>query len=416
MIDYRLYTWQLLNLAVILFYPLLRKVLGWNTTEINKQMFKYLSITVLFSIIIQVSYVFSFIQDTEFIYIQFIIILYYAQTGFMQFTSGIRSLPMKVKRFNEDIVKKIARAYGGKNFETEDGIFKFQIITPYRMQYAVYMDRVKDEGYFNFQSFPSNLRLYKILLLFSYYLSSQALTTTSEDVKIPFFDAQLSAVLSVIVVMSVVVLLAYLETSSLMTFASEFPDFYKKALTKTALSLAGGSSEPNDNTSVINTSKDKAKALLEKRDFNLVQAKKQELQKKVDSVFGTDDKVKSIDPKVIERVRLMNAVKRVLNSTPKWKTVSLAEIAKIVKGDEKEVEIIISGLRDLKEVTGIYDIWEKQYHGDSMGQWLQTQNVIEAINENKLDTVRSVKIYPDGTSELFLKEDEEDNQKNLKKN
>lgn len=193
-----------------------------------------------------------------------------------------------------------------------------------------------------------------------------------------------------------------MESNSLITFANDFPNFYKKALHKAAIE-----SSPKQGKSGGFSVKSKAQDIINRRDTNVLKAKKEEFQNKIESVFGSQED-NNIDPNMIKRVRLMNAVKRVLNSTPPWKTVTLDEIVNEVKGVKEEVELIIAGLRELGEVKGIYDIWAKQYYGDAISNWMQTKTGIASLASSDIkNNIKSLRIQSDGSAEIILKGDDE---------
>ena len=402
MSDLRLYLWQLLVLATILLYPLIRKIISPKTVMLDAKIRFPWIITLILSMISQILYQFEIFKSTEFIYIQFIVIIYYLTSGFMYFTASYQSKPQKLRHYNFNLVKKIARAYGGKNFEEENNQIMFRIITPYRSQFDGIAGIEDNHGIYYFKAKTENLRISKLILLLNYYLIALSVTENNELVKLPLFDLKVSAILASIISICLILYIGYVEGNSLVTFANDFPEFYKKALHKAAIESTPGQ-EKSSGSSVMS----KAQGIIDRRDTNVLKAKKVEFQNKIESVFGSQDD-KNIDPKMVKRVRLMNAVKRVINSTPPWKTVKLDEIATMVDGSKEEVELIISGLRDIGEIKGVYDIWTKQYHGDAISNWMQIQTGIDSLSSNGIaKNIQSLRIQSDGSTELILKGDDE---------
>lgn len=408
MIDNRLFIWQLLTLVFILIQPLFRKIMSMRTITIGDGYLRPFILSAVLSAVIQVLFFSEIIASTEFLYLQLIIVLYFISSGFNHSVLSAESEPVKISSINKTILQKISKAFGGGNVEAESNMLIFSLSTPYRLKFDATARVIEGEGRFSFTARNENLRVQKLVMIVSFYLITTAVVEGTENVKFPFLATDVSAVLASIIGVSIVIILNFAESNAISTFSTEFPIFYKKALQSAALDSILPEGTKTTGKSGFSTTKDKAKALIEKRDINVLKAKREEIKNKIQSVFGMEEEDSKLDPKAIERVRLMSAVKRILNSTPPWMTVSLEQITKKVKGKTAEVEIIISGLRSLNEVKGIYDIWNKEYHGASMSQWLQTQSVVEAISKNDLgDNIQSVKIYPDGSSELYLKEKED---------
>lgn len=408
MIDNRLFIWQILLLSFILIQPLFRKIMSMNTITIGDGYLRPFILSAVLSVVIQVLFFSEIIASTEFLYLQLIIVLYFISSGFNQSIMSAESDPVKLSSINISILQKISKAFGGGNVEEESNTLIFSLSTPYRLKFDASARVIEGEGKFLFTSRNENLRVQKLVMIVSFYLIATAVVEGTENVKFPFLATDVSAVLASIIGVSIVIILNFTENSAISTFSTEFPIYYKKALQNAALESILPERTGQKSKSGLSTTKDKAKALIDRRDTNLLKAKRDEIKNKINSVFGLEEGDTKLDPQAIERVRLMSAVKRILNSTPPWMTVSLEQITKKVKGKTSEVEIIIAGLRSLNEVKGIYDIWNKEYHGASMSQWLQTQSVVEAISKDDLgENIQSVKIYPDGSSELYLKEKED---------
>ncbi|MHA2250218.1 MAG: hypothetical protein ACXAD7_07640 [Candidatus Kariarchaeaceae archaeon] len=401
MVNERLFIWQLFVLAVIIYFPVLRKVMSWNKVKIDVAYLKSASFMTLASIILQFSYYRDNLDTTEFQFLQLIFVLIFYATGFNLSIFEWESDSIKIVQFNKPIIKKISKALGGTEPEPVGTGLKFHISTPYRMQYDVegYIDKDKKEGIFFIFSSVGNLRLIKVILFLGLYLIMDGISKNTENVVFPLFDFNVSSVFAVLASVSFSVLLVSYEMQSGNGFVQDLPLLYKKLLQQSALDVLD--SKPKRDHDGVKT---KAQAILDKRKSNTIAAKKSELKDRVDSIFGQKTN-EGIDPDTIKRIRLTETVKRILNSTPPWTSVSLAEISKLADGPEDDVEIVIAGLSDLNEVLGIYDIWTKTYSGASISQWFVTKMMMNIDKNNvKLD---NVKIFPDGGAEFSLKNQED---------
>lgn len=108
----------------------------------------------------------------------------------------------------------------------------------------------------------------------------------------------------------------------------------------------------------------------EKLNFSIARAEK-EKEEKIDKLLDRADTRLNpqIKPEVIRMESLIREVKKVLNATPEADYVKLADIVKILGGLKKtsndEVEQIMIGLVNKREVRGEYDIWTKSYSGSN---------------------------------------------------
>jgi hypothetical protein len=350
-------------------------------------------------------YIESTIEAPEFQFLEILIIFIYLYSGYNYTEYSWTSRDSKLLTFNTSILKRIGRSFGGSKIEELDFGQTFTITTPYRLKYQIdtMVNPEKKTGAFILTSNTSNLQVIKLINLISFYLMTEAVTSNKENVNFPILGLDTNSVLAVLFSISLTLVILYIETETGKNFTQSLPDMYAKLLQKEALSkLHGGPGVPGIKRP--EDVKGRAQAVLDKRKSNVLKAKKEEVEGKLSSVFGEKDEV-PLDKKSIERMRLMQTVKRILNSTPPWKDVSLEEISTLAKGKEEEVEIVIAGLRDLKEVKGIYDIWTKTYYGTSSSHWLITK-ILNELPET-VTSLENVKIYPDGSGEFeFTKKDD----------
>ncbi len=401
MTDYRLLSWYIAILVFNILFPFIRKIMNPKNSKFTPRVFKSMFFIIVTSSINLYLYLEELIEAPEFQFLQILVVLIYYYSGFDYTIYSWKSKETKVQSFNKDVLQRIGRSFGGSKTEESDSGYNFVATTPYRLKYQIdTMLNVEGKtGFFRLTSFGSNLQIIKIINILSIYLIIQSLTSEQEEVIFPILGSEVNAVLSVLFAISITLIILYLEIDSGNSFSDTLPVMYNKILQKIALSkLQGGRTFQQPDI------KGKAQSILDKRNTNVLKAKKEEVQGKLSSVFG-EKETTGLDKKSIERMRLMETVKRILNSTPPWAKVSLSEISTLAKGDETEVEIIIAGLRDLKEVLGIYDIWTKTYHGTSSSHWLITK-VLNELPETDT-SVENVKIYPDGGSEFSFKNKKE---------
>ncbi|MCE7734921.1 MAG: hypothetical protein GPJ54_08600 [Candidatus Heimdallarchaeota archaeon] len=401
MTDERLTLWFSVILGFIILFPLLRQTINPKHSKFTQPIYRSFLFVTVASLLVYYLYIEDTIEAPEFQYLEILIIFIYFYSGFNYTEYSWISKESKIITFNTSILKRIGRSFGGSQIEEVDFGQTFTITTPYRLKYRIdtVVDSEKKTGVFILTSQSSNFQIIKLLNLISFYLMTQAVTSNNEDVDFPIFGFNSNSVLAVLFSISVSLVILYIEIETGKNFASSMPTMYTKLLQNEALTkLKGGPTikGPGD-------VKGRAQAVLDKRNSNVLKAKKEEVEGRLSSVFG-EKEVVPLDKKSIERMRLMQIVKRILNSTPPWKEVSLEEISKLAKGKEEEVEIVIAGLRDLKEVKGIYDIWAKTYYGTSTSHWLITK----ILNElpDSVTSLENVKIYPDGSGEFaFTKDD-----------
>ncbi len=395
----KLFIWEIILLSFIVLLPIIRKILRWNKTTIDKSVIKPMILITFVSAIIQYSYYKDYLNSTEFQFIQLISVLIYFNSGYNATLFEWEGIPIEIKEFNLPTIAKISKALNGTDAETIKNGIKFSITTPYRLQFDVegIIDQRRKRGKFFIFSTVTNFRILKVIQFLGLYLIIMGLDKETETVSFPLFDFDISSIFAVMATISLSILIIMIEIQSGNTFASDLPVYYKKILHQSALD-----SLYDKKIGDIDV-KDKAQALLDKRKSNVIAAKKSELRNKLDKVYGEKDN-EGIDPETIKRVRLMETVKRILNSTPPWTTVTLKEIIELAKGSEEEVEMVIAGLRELKEVSGIYDIWTKTYIGTSISHWFITK-VLTDIDDKKTK-VENLKIFPDGGAEFSLKNKE----------
>ncbi|MDH5402358.1 MAG: hypothetical protein OEZ01_13580 [Candidatus Heimdallarchaeota archaeon] len=403
--EFRLFIWTIVTVLFIGFYPILRKLLNWRYSQFNKNFLRNWMFFNVMSISSSIAYFNDIIENAELMFILFLIIILYLNSSFNYTILVVYSYSNSTV-INLDALGKLSKGMGGSSPVLDDGIYNFSLTTPYRLKYDVSIHKDK-KILFQLSTSSSNIRYYKVLSLLGFYLILSSMLASSEIVQFPLLGFDISGVLATLICMGLTVIISYVEINECSNLATDLPKIYDKLIQKQVLSSIHGTPERESITI-----KDKAKSIIDKRESNVIQAKKSELQKKLDSVFGTKTS-KGIEPETIARIRLMETVKRILNSTPPWKTVPLKDIVDLADGDEEEIEKIIAGLIDLKEVKGIYDIWEKTYNGAPISHWFITKmmNGISSANTQ----LENIHFYPDGSAEFSVSKEKDTHQTTKKK-
>lgn len=403
MITARIFGWFTVSLGFLILFPLIRKVLNPRNSKTPDDFIKSLVFTEVASIIIVYLYLSNSIKSPEFLFLIILTTFIYFYSGFNNTEYSWNSPRTKLPSFNYNILKKIGRSFGGSKVEITEYGHTFTAVTPYRLKYRIDAVSDRDDKSSNFilTSEAQNNTIIKVINLISLYLMSQALISNEEEVVFPIFNFETNAVLAVLFSVSLTLIILYVEIDTAKNIVNTLPTIYLKLLQNEALSkLPGSGTSFSDRKQ---DAKGRAQAVLDKRNSNVLKAKKEAVEGKLSSVFGEKDVV-PLDKKSVVRMRLMESIKRILNSTPPWSKVPLTDIAELAKGKEEEVEIIIAGLIDLKEVKGIYDIWTKTYHGTSSSHWLITKILNELPNSDT--SLENVKIHPDGAGEFSFNKKE----------
>lgn len=403
--EFRLFLWELGILGFIFLYPLSRKIFDFSNSKLDFSYFRSLLIFGSLTAAIQYGYYQEYIQNSEFIFIQLIILVFFMSSGFNSAISLYQSEGMNISKFNYSVLSSLSKGLSGSEPELINSRYQFLINTPYRLSYQVQCQVNTENGYFTILPYTKNLRIYKIILFFSAYMSIQSLIQNDEFIPLPLFNYTISSIQLVLLSITAVLIITYYEIQVGKSFSNEFPTLYLSLLRNAALKKSRKSDSPSMDINI----KDKAKSILERREINTIKSKSNELKSKLENVFGTDAK-SDLDPETIQRIKLMESVKRILNSTPPWKTVKLKDIVELADGEETEVEMIISGLINMKEVSGIYDIWSKTYSGTNPSLWYVNKIMSDiAIDGSNPDNIR---IYPDGGVEINLKTDKKSSEEN----
>ena len=126
------------------------------------------------------------------------------------------------------------------------------------------------------------------------------------------------------------------------------------------------------------------------------------MQERVKGVIGDNEEDKMIDPELLKRKILIDRTKTILKSTPVYKSVTLEAVAKKLEHENhEEVENIIIGLIDRKEIRGTYDIWEQIYYpGDTNAQFIES--TLRKMNLDKED-LEFIKVNKAGDVEIRFK-------------
>ncbi|MHA2052750.1 MAG: hypothetical protein ACW99F_04035 [Candidatus Hodarchaeales archaeon] len=144
----------------------------------------------------------------------------------------------------------------------------------------------------------------------------------------------------------------------------------------------------------------------EKLDLSVERAEK-EKEERIDKLLDrAEDKfTPQIKPEIIRMESLIREVKKILNATPEANSIQLSDIVKMLGGSKKtksdELEQIIIGLVNKREVRGEYDIWTKSYIGSN----IRNQFINRTLKnlEIKKEEITSLSISGD-TMEIVFKD------------
>ncbi|MFW9778544.1 MAG: hypothetical protein ACFFE8_06785 [Candidatus Heimdallarchaeota archaeon] len=124
-----------------------------------------------------------------------------------------------------------------------------------------------------------------------------------------------------------------------------------------------------------------------------VQKAERERKERIDTILDRADSTLNpkISPGVIRMETLIRETKKILNATPVATSVKLAQVVEML-GTEKtsndEIESIIIGLVNKREVRGEYDIWGKTYSGGTArNRFIDRTLENMEINKGDLDSL-----------------------------
>ena len=189
----------------------------------------------------------------------------------------------------------------------------------------------------------------------------------------------------------------------------KFEETFKRAKIDQALNLPGFNINKPDLS--LDGTKDK---LSDKKNAAVSQLEDQK-RRRVDEVMGIlhpkEEEVKQMDPDVLRLEALIFTVRTVLQATPTHRKISLSELHeyfnKKTKTTPEELESIVFGLIQRKEVEGTYNIWDKVYSGGTPARRFVDKNLEYA--ETLQGELTTIKVKADGSVEFYFKTDEEQN-------
>ncbi len=353
--------------------------------------------------------VFGFLGFGEFQLFTLMILGIYMYYSYPKTTLEGESESIETSGVNKEVLVRLNRAFHGNiiedNFSLEDQIHVRRYLIPYTIS------PVSDNETLQFFISSGTSILFTVIHLLALYAASSALDTSSNPtganvIAVPLLGYPVDAVVSVISLGAISVVYLILEYQIISTFKIELPLLYKKLLkviTLEKLKQTSGES-PEEYQSELEKARDRARQILEKRNSDVLNKKREKIRSKVDGIFDKD--TPALDSDTLERFRLMKTVERILQSTPPWAKVSLKQISELAGGEESDVELIIAGLRQSGDVPGIYDIWTKTYSGSKQSQWYITE-LLHSILEKRVDAeIENIKVFPDGSAEISIKKND----------
>ncbi len=189
----------------------------------------------------------------------------------------------------------------------------------------------------------------------------------------------------------------------------KFEETFKKAKIDQVLNIPSFNFNKPDLS--LSGTKDK---LSDKKDSVTSQLEDQK-RRRVDEVMGIlnpnskKEEVKQMDPDVLRLEALIFTVRTVLQATPAHRKITLDELTeyfnKKTKTTPEELESIVFGLIQRKEVEGNYNIWDKIYSGGTPARRFVDKTLEFA--ENMQGEINSIKVKADGSVEFYFKPEEE---------
>lgn len=189
----------------------------------------------------------------------------------------------------------------------------------------------------------------------------------------------------------------------------KYEDTFKRVKIDQAISLPSlGLKKPNPNIDEI---KDNLKT---KKDSAILKLEA-EKKRRVEDVMGVlnpnkdKDEIQQMDPEVLRLEALIFNVRTVLQATPSHRKIPLEELhkyfSKKVKTNFDELESIIFGLIQRKEVEGNYNIWDRVYSGGTPARRFVDKTLEFA--EDMQGELSSIKVKSDGSVEFYFEKLEE---------
>jgi hypothetical protein len=277
----------------------------------------------------------------------------------------------------------------------------------------------------------SSLWRFRALFLLSVYAPIFSLANDSFTVTIPIFSNSVDAEVLFFIFYAIMVLFIFLLQSVQKNFFYEFEEVQKDVLrefakkaTETTTSRKVGIGKP-DLKLDLEAAKERAEKIKSGSIKSSLDERQKKVRERVEGVMGSKKEEEGIDPELIRNQLLIRRIKTILKSTPIAMEVTLKDIGeKISHKDTKQIEQIIVGLIDRKEVVGTYDIWKGVYSvGDSSSQFIEktlqkldlTVDDLEYIKVNRSGNVE-IRFDGDHKEKVLIEKDEEEEEEELESN
>jgi len=408
MIDPRFFFWNILLNLYILLFPLIRSFLARRKPTGNvlrNFLLSFLAVTLIY-----LSYLtFSLLGFSEFLLFVLMVQGIYIYYTYPTIPLEWRSDPIETPKVDREVMKRLSRAFHGNiiedDFSMDESIQLRRYITPYSISV------IPSNGLLVFIINSRSSSLFSILHLLALYAASSSLNTSNniagqEIINVPLLGYAVSSIVALISLSTISVLYLMLEYQVGSTYSIELPLLYKKILKNYTLEKIKQGDKPDiestgEYQSELEKARDRARQILEKRNSDVLDKKREQIKSRVDGIFEKD--TPALENDTLGRFRLMKTVERILQSTPPWVKVSLKDIAELAEGEEKDVELIIAGLRQSGDVPGIYNIWSKTYSGSKQSQWYITELLHSILEKGDESDIDNIKVYPDGSAEISIK-------------
>lgn len=263
---------------------------------------------------------------------------------------------------------------------------------------STFTDGIKNPVAFESHPTGSSYGRFRLLFVLSAYTSILALIEQNFKIPIPLFSAKIDAEIFFALFIILLYSFLFLQNSIQHNFFFEFEQLQKYVLPELAKNSfkldddSDGDGEGGlkvDLKSDLEAAKERARKITDSKAKLALDEKRQKARQRVDHIIGRgeDDQ---IDPELLKKQLLIRRVKTLLKSTPVGYNATLTAITEKVESENpKEIEAIIVGLIDRKEVSGSYDMWEGAYsNGDVSAQFIDRTLTQLDLDPSELEFIK----------------------------
>ncbi len=297
--------------------------------------------------------------------------------------------------------------------ESKNETLTAELRGPYGTDFAMKFTLMQDEGtriVVGSKTGKSTATRFSTLYVLMLYIAVMVFSSNSTALLVPLFDIPYNGQIAFAVVYIATVLFMVTENSAQSNIFFALDEVQKEVLIEMAKQSQKKLAERKQKMSIkkpevkmdLSTAKQKAEEIRQRQYKQELEERRKKMQERVKGVIGDNEEDKMIDPELLKRKILIDRTKTILKSTPVYKSVTLEAVAKKLEHENhEEVENIIIGLIDRKEIRGTYDIWEQIYYpGDTNAQFIES--TLRKMNLDKED-LEFIKVNKAGDVEIRFK-------------